>query len=289
MLERVRHRIEKCVKFSDLYKSQKSEILYDSQKAYRVTNEMISSSVAIQLLHTILAEQAEWENRCSIEIKAECVNEPLRQQSTTLYDADNMFWDDKQAYTGCLNDSSRHINPCACIRSELVQWDHRPWTDVSECWSRRWVIQWALSDNLWETEIIFYCSRSEGIHNEMLLEWWRKATLLWKTLSAVIRTPLYRTDSVYTWLNNDWTLRKRCNWCSLITTVLLTQNATECLHILSKLRQMLYKQQLKRSLTRLLEASTCTEADLTKDIHWLCSRSTVKWGLYKPSDNYELS
>jgi len=59
MLERVKHRIEKCVKFSDLYEAQKSEILYNSQKAYRVTNEMVSNSVAIQLLHTILAEQAE--------------------------------------------------------------------------------------------------------------------------------------------------------------------------------------------------------------------------------------
>ncbi len=56
MLERVRRRIEKCVKFSDLYKSQKSEILYDSQKAYRVINEMVFNFVAIQLLHTILAE-----------------------------------------------------------------------------------------------------------------------------------------------------------------------------------------------------------------------------------------
>jgi hypothetical protein len=37
---------------------------------------------------------------------------------------------------------------------------------------------------------------------------------LQKTLS-VISEPLCRTDSVYTWLNNDWTLRKRCNWCSL--------------------------------------------------------------------------
>jgi len=56
MLERVRCRIEKCVKFSDLYKSQESEILYDSQKAYRATNEMIFNTVMIQLLHTILAE-----------------------------------------------------------------------------------------------------------------------------------------------------------------------------------------------------------------------------------------
>ncbi len=59
MLERMRHRIEKCVKFSDSYKSQKSEILYDSQKAYRATNEVVFNSVAIQLLHTILTEQAE--------------------------------------------------------------------------------------------------------------------------------------------------------------------------------------------------------------------------------------
>ncbi len=116
----MRRRIEKCVKFSDLYESQKSEILYDSQKAYRATNEMISNSVAIQLLHTILAEQAEWESRCFIEMKAECVNESLRQQSTALYDADDTFWDDKQAYTGCLNDSSKHIGLCAHTRSKLV-------------------------------------------------------------------------------------------------------------------------------------------------------------------------
>jgi len=146
-----------------------------------------------------------------------------------------------------------------------------------------------LSDNSQETKIIFYCFQSEGIHNKMLLKWWREATLLQKALSVVIRTSLYRTDSVYTWLNNDWTLKKRCNWCSLITTVLLTQNATECLYILLKLQQMSYKQQLKRPLTRLFEAFICTKANLMKDIHQLCSRSTIKWGLYKPSDNYKLS
>ncbi len=189
----------------------------------------------------------------------------------------------------CLNDSSRHISLCAHTRSKLVWWDHRPQTDVNECWSRRWVIQWALSDNLWETKIIFYCFKSEGIHNKMLLEWWREVTLSQKMLSVVLRIFLYRTDSVYTWLNNDWTLRKRCNWCSLITTVLLTWDATECLYILLKLWQMSYKQQLKRLLTRLLEASTCIRANLTEDIHWFCSRSIIKWGLYKPSDNYRLS
>jgi len=56
MLERVRCRIEKCVKFSDSYESQKSEILYDSEKAYRAANKMVFNTVAIQLLHTILVE-----------------------------------------------------------------------------------------------------------------------------------------------------------------------------------------------------------------------------------------
>jgi hypothetical protein len=63
---------------------------------------MVFNSVAIQLLHTILAEQAEWESRCFIETEAECVNESLRWQSTTLYNTDNTFWDDKQAYTASM-------------------------------------------------------------------------------------------------------------------------------------------------------------------------------------------
>ncbi len=49
---------------------------------------------------------------------------------------------------------------------------------------------------------------------------------------------------------------------------------------------MLYEQQLKESLTRLLKASIRTEENLTEDIHWLCSESAVKWELYKPSDDY---
>ncbi len=160
---------------------------------------------------------------------------------------------------------------------------------MSECWSKRWVVWWALSNNSQTTEIISHCFKSENIHNQMLLEQWKEVTLLQKTLSVFLRISSYRTDSVYTWLNNDWTLRKRYNWYSFIMTVLLTQNAIECLYILSELWQMLYKQQLKRLLTRLLEAFICIRADLTKDIHWLCSRFTVKWGLYKSSDNYRLS
>jgi len=39
---------------------------------------------------------------------------------------------------------------------------------------------------------------------------------------------------------------------------------------------MLYEQLLKRLLTRLLEAFTCIEVNLTEDIHQLCSKSTVK-------------
>jgi hypothetical protein len=66
-------------------------------------------------------------------------------------------------------------------------------------------------------------------------------------------------------------------------------NVTECLYILQKLWQMLYEQQLKELSTRLLKAFICTEENLTKDIHWLCSESAVKWELYKSSDDYKLS
>jgi len=147
---------------------------------------------------------------------------------------------------------------------------------MSECWSRRWVVQWALSVNSQEIKIIFYCTESESVHNKMLFEQWRKVALLRKTLSIKLRISLYETYSVYTWLNNDQTLKKKCNWCFFIETVLLTWNVTECLYILQKLWQMLYKQQLKELLTRLLKASICTEENLTKDIHWLCSESAVK-------------
>ncbi len=146
-----------------------------------------------------------------------------------------------------------------------------------------------MSDDLQETKIVFYCLKSENIHNRMLLEWWRKTTLLQKMLSVILRISSYKTDLAYTWLNNDWTLKKKCNWCSFIETVLLTWDVTECLYILQKLWQMLYKQQLKESSTKLLKASTCIEENLMKDIHWLCSESAVKWELYKSSDDYKLS
>jgi hypothetical protein len=41
----------------------------------------------------------------------------------------------------------------------------------------------------------------------MLLEQWRKVTLC-KDTECHSQNPLYRTDSVYTWLNNDWTLKR---------------------------------------------------------------------------------
>jgi len=123
----------------------------------------------------------------------------------------------------------------------------------------------------------------------MLLEQWRKAALLWETLSVDLRISLYKINSVYTWLDNDWTLRKKCNWYFLIETVLLTWDVTECLYILQKLWQMSYEQQLKESSTRLFKGFTCTEKNLTKDIHWLCSESVIKWELYEPFNDYRLS
>jgi len=59
MFKRVRCRIEKCVKFSNLYKSQEPEVLYDSEEVYRATNQVISHIVIIQLLHIIFVEKSE--------------------------------------------------------------------------------------------------------------------------------------------------------------------------------------------------------------------------------------
>ncbi len=61
-----------------LYRSQKSEILYDSWKAYRVTNKMVFKTVTIQLLHTILVKQAEIKNRCFIKMWVRYVNKCLK-------------------------------------------------------------------------------------------------------------------------------------------------------------------------------------------------------------------
>jgi hypothetical protein len=108
MLERVRCRIEKCVKFSDLYRSQNLKYFMTVKKL--TERQMRWSLILLQynfFILYLLSKQN--ESRCSIETEAECVNESLRWQSTTLYNTDNTFWDDKQAYTGCLNDSSRHI------------------------------------------------------------------------------------------------------------------------------------------------------------------------------------
>jgi len=115
-----------------------------------------------------------------------------------LYNTNNTSQNDEQAYTDCLNDSSRYINICTHTRSEPVQWSHRSQTDVSECWNKRWVIQEAVLSNSETTKIISHCFKSENIHNEILLEWWRKVTLLQKTLSAVLKISLYWTDLVYT-------------------------------------------------------------------------------------------
>jgi len=104
---------------------------------------------------------------------------------------------------------------------------------VRKCWSKKWVVWWALSVNSQKTKIIFYCTESESVNNKMLFKQWRKVALLRKTLSIELRISLYRTYSVYTWLNNDWTLKKKLDWCSLIITILLIRNVTECLYILS--------------------------------------------------------
>ena len=118
-------RIEKCVKFSDLYRSQESEVLYNSEKAYEATNEVVSHILTIQLLHIIFVEKSKWEIRYFVKTWARYANRCLRWQSTALYDANTTLWDVVQVYTGCFNDSSKYTELSACTRSRSVWWDHR--------------------------------------------------------------------------------------------------------------------------------------------------------------------
>jgi hypothetical protein len=138
-------------------------------KAYRVTNEMISHIVMIQLLHIIFVEKSEWENRHFVKTWARYADRCLRWQSTALYNTNTTLWDVVQVYTGCLNDSSKYIELSACTRSRSVWWDHRSWADVSKDWSKRWVIWWALSSNSRTTEILFYHSESKMFITECFL------------------------------------------------------------------------------------------------------------------------
>jgi len=116
----VRCRIEKWVKFSDSYRSQEPKVLYDSEKAYRVTNEVVSHIVTISLLYIIFAEKSEWENRCFVKMWARYADRCLRWQSTALYNTNTTLWDVVQAYTGCLNDSNEYIELSACTRPKSV-------------------------------------------------------------------------------------------------------------------------------------------------------------------------
>ncbi len=123
MFKRVRCRIKKCVKFSNLYRSQEPEVLYDSEKAYRVTNEVVSHIVTIQLLHIIFVRKLKWESRHFIKMWVRYADRCLRWQSTALYNTNTTLWDVVQVYTDCLNDSSKYIELSACIKLRSVWWD----------------------------------------------------------------------------------------------------------------------------------------------------------------------
>jgi hypothetical protein len=137
------------------------------------------------------------------------------------------------------------------------------------------------------TKIISHCFKSESIHNKMLLEQWRKATLSKDTECHSQNLFVQNWFSIHMtqqWLNTQ----KKCNWCSLswqFFWLKMLQNVCTFCEIVTNVIWTT----AEKMLTRLLEAFICIEANLTEDIHWLCSRSTVKWGLYEPSDNYRLS
>jgi hypothetical protein len=152
---------------------------------------------------------------------------------------------------------------------------------------QRWVIQWALSVNSQETEIIFYCTESESVHNRMLLSseeklLFEKDTEYW-TQNLFVQN-LFSIHMTQQWLNTQ----KKCNWCSFIITILLIRNVAECLYILLNCDKCCINNSWKDCWQSFLKPLPVSE-NLTKDIHWLCDRSAVKWRLYESTDDYRLS
>jgi hypothetical protein len=64
-----------------------------------------------------------------------------------------------------------------------------------------------LCQTIQETKIIFYCFKVRVFITECF---WavKKSYSFKKDTECQLRISLYRTDSVYTWLNNDWTLKR---------------------------------------------------------------------------------
>jgi hypothetical protein len=202
MLERVRCRIEKCVKFSDLYRSQNLKYFMTVKKLTerQMRWSLILSQYNFFILY-LLSKQNERADallrqkqnvsmnlsddrvqHCTTQIiHSEMISKPIQAASMTVADISSL----------CLY----KIRTCS-VRSQTS----------NRC---EWMLKQKMSCTMSfvrqfkETKIIFYCFKSENIHNKMLLEWWRKATLLqrhWVSFSESLCTELiqYTHDSTMT-------------------------------------------------------------------------------------------
>jgi hypothetical protein len=248
---------------------------------------MVFNTVAIQLLHTILAEQAEWESRCFIKTKqnvsmnlsddrvqhcttqiihSEMISKPIQAASMTVADISvsvlvqdqNLFseiTDLKQMWVNAEAEDELYNELCQTICKK-----QRSFSTVLKV--RVFIMKCFLSDE----EKLLFCKRH------------------WVLFSEPLCTNWFSIHMTQQWLNTQ----KKCNWCSLSQQFfwpeMLQNVCTFCWIVTNAVWTTAEKTADKASWSL-----TCIEADLTKDIHWLCSRSTVKWGLYEPSDNYRLS
>jgi len=133
----MRCKVKKHEEFSDLYRSQKSEIFHDCMKADRVTNTMIINSVTLQLLNPLSIQKIEWESEHSVKIKAKYAKRCFWWESTISYNTDDLIWNAEQVCTNYTDSSDECTEDFSCTESRYIWWNHQLKTDVSECRSQR--------------------------------------------------------------------------------------------------------------------------------------------------------
>jgi hypothetical protein len=234
MFERVRCRIEKCVKFSDLYRSQKLKYFMTVKKLtewqmrwslilsqynffilylLENQNERADALLNMQNVSTDLSDDR--VQHCTTQIiHSEMMSKPIQTASMTVADISYL----------CLY----KIRTCS-VKSQILN-------RCSECWRKgSHTMSCVAIQKQWDH---FYCFKVRIFITKCFLSNEEKLLFVKDTECCSQNLFVQNWFSIHMtqqWLNTQ----KKCNWCSFIMTVLLTWDATECLYILSKLWQML--------------------------------------------------
>jgi uncharacterized membrane-anchored protein YjiN (DUF445 family) len=248
---------------------------------------VVSYTVTIQLLHTILlSENQNEESRCSVKMWARYVNR--------FSDDRVQHYITQIIHLKMMSKSIQAASMTVAIYQYLYSWDQNLFSEVTDL-KQMWVNAEIRDES--------YKKLCQAIQKQQ-----RSFLTVLKVRIFIMKCFLSDEKSYSFTKDTECCLRTLCTELIQYThdstmTEHLERNVTDVLLLWQFFDSRCYRMSVhsvrivtnavwttaEKMSTRLLEAFTCTEANLIKDIHWLCSRFTVKWELYKPSDNYELS